>query len=104
MLGFVSKLFGGSKSVKDVKKIQPLVGEVNKHFIALASLSNDELRNKTVEFRKRIKEHLAEIDADIAGKNKEAEELAFNDLLGKDAFYQQVDKLKKEMGEGGSNG
>ena len=59
-------------------------------------MTNDQLRNKTQEFRQRIKEHLTEIDAEIAAKNKAAEELPFNDLLGKDAIYQEVDKLKKE--------
>lgn len=96
MLGFVSKIFGGSKSDKDVKKIEPYVGKINHFFNSYQSLSNDELRNKTQEFRQRIKEHLSEIDAEITGKNKEAEELPFNDLLGKDAIYQEVDKLKKE--------
>lgn len=96
MLGFFSKIFGGSKSEKDVKKIEPYVGQINQHFAAYQSLSNDELRNKTQEFRQRIKEHLTEIDAEIASKNKEAEELPFNDLMGKDAIYQEVDKLKKE--------
>jgi preprotein translocase subunit SecA len=96
MLGFISKLFGGSKSEKDVKKIEPYVGKINNHFAAYQSLSNDELRNKTQDFRRRIKEHLTEIDAEIAAKNKEAEELPFNDLAGKDAIYQEVDKLKKD--------
>jgi preprotein translocase subunit SecA len=96
MLGFISKLFGGSKSEKDVKKIEPYVGKINNHFAAYQSLSNDELRNKTQDFRRRIKEHLTEIDAEIAAKNKEAEELPFNDLVGKDAIYQEVDKLKKD--------
>jgi len=96
MLGFISKLFGGSKSEKDVKKIEPYVGKINEFFASYQSLSNDELRNKTQEFRGRIKEHLTEIDAEIAEKNKSAEELPFNDLMGKDAIYQQVDKLKKE--------
>ncbi|MEK7226618.1 MAG: preprotein translocase subunit SecA, partial [Bacteroidota bacterium] len=96
MLGFISKLFGGSKSEKDVKKIEPYVGRINEFFISYQSLSNDELRNKTQEFRGRIKEHLTEIDAEIAERNKAAEELPFNDLMGKDAIYQQVDKLKKE--------
>lgn len=96
MLGFISKLFGGSKSEKDVKKIEPYVGRINEFFASYQSLSNDELRNKTQEFRGRIKEHLTEIDAEIAEKNKSAEELPFNDLMGKDAIYQQVDKLKKE--------
>ena len=96
MLSFISKIFGGSKSEKDVKKIEHYVGKVNAHFTAYQSISNDELRNKTVEFRRRIKEHLTEIDAEIAEKNAAAEALPFNDLMGKDAIYQEVDKLKKE--------
>ncbi|MBK8606899.1 MAG: preprotein translocase subunit SecA [Chitinophagaceae bacterium] len=96
MLGFISKLFGGSKSEKDVKKIEHYVGKVNGFFNSYSSLSNDQLRNKTQEFRQRIKEHLSEIDEEIKAKNTSAEELPFNDLMGKDAIYQQVDKLKKD--------
>src|SRR4029453_7923088 len=40
--------------------------------------------------------HRKEIKAEIAKKNKAADELPFNDLLGKDAIYQEVDKLKKD--------
>ncbi|MBN8676421.1 MAG: preprotein translocase subunit SecA [Chitinophagales bacterium] len=96
MLGFIQKLIGGSKSEKDVKKIAPVVEKVNQFFTRYASLTNDELRNKTQEFRQRIKKHLEEIDTIIANKNKEADELPFNDLTGKDAIYQEVDKLKKD--------
>ncbi len=96
MLGFIQKVFGGSKSEKDVKKISPIVEKVNQHFAGYASLSNDQLRQKTAEFRQRIKEHLAPIDEQIAATNKSAEELPFNDLTGKDNIYQEVDKLKKE--------
>lgn len=96
MLGFISKLFGGSKSEKDVKKIEHYVAKINQFFNSYQSLSNDELRNKTQEFRQRIKEHLKEIDAEIGERNAAADALPFNDLLGKDAIYQEVDKLKKE--------
>jgi preprotein translocase subunit SecA len=96
MLGFISKMFGGSKSEKDVKKIEPYVAKINQFFNSYQSLTNDELRNKTVEFRQRIKEYLVEIDNEIGEKNKAAEELTFNDLIGKDNIYQEVDKLKKE--------
>ena len=96
MLGFISKIFGGSKSEKDVKKIEPYVGKINHFFTSYQSLSNDELRGKTLEFRQRIKEHLSEIDAEITTKNASAEELPFSDLMGKDSIYQEVDKLKKE--------
>src|SRR5258705_3371003 len=95
-MSFFSKLFGGSKSEKDVKKIQPLVEVINQHFTSCQSLTNDQLRNKTEEFRQRIKEHLKGIDNEISSANKRAEELIFNDLLGKDAIYQEVDKLKKD--------
>lgn len=96
MLGLISKIFGGNKSEKDIKKISPYVGQINQFFDSCQSLSNDELRNKTDEFRKRITEHLIEINEEIAAKNASAEELPFNDLMGKDAIYQEVDKLKKE--------
>jgi preprotein translocase subunit SecA len=96
MAGLFSSLFGGSKSEKDVKKIWPRVTEINQHFASYQSLTNDQLRNKTNEFKERIQQHLQEINAEIAEKNKQAEELPFNDLLGKDAIYQQVDKLKKD--------
>ena len=95
-MGFLSKLFGGNKSDKDVKKIQPVVEKINQHFNSFASFSNDQLRNKTPEFRQRIQEHLAPTDEAIIAKNKQAEELPFNDLIGKDNIYQEVDKLKKD--------
>lgn len=99
MIGLISKLFGGSKSEKDVKNIMPIVGRINEYFSQYQSLSNDELRNKTAEFRRRIKDHLNEIDTEIKDTNKKAEELSINDLLDKDAIYQQVDKLKKKRNE-----
>ena len=58
MIGFLSKLFGGNKSDKDVKRIQPLVTEINRIYGELQSLSHNQLRNKTHEFRQRIREHL----------------------------------------------
>src|SRR5260221_14235815 len=95
-MAFLSKLFGGNKSEKDVKKINHYVGEINEFFNSYQSISNDELRNKTNGFRQRIKDHLSKIDEEIIARNKEAEDLPFNDLMGKDAIYQQVDKLKKD--------
>src|SRR6476620_5523581 len=99
MIGFFSKLFGGSKSEKDVKAILPLVTKINEHFQSYQGLSNDELRQKTVEFRTRIKDYLKDVDAQIEETNKRADDLPFNDLVGKDAVYQEVDKLKKDRDE-----
>ena len=95
-MSFISKLFGGNKSEKDVRIVRPLVSEINKYFESYQSLSNDDLRSKTQEFRQRIKDYLADTDQEIVNKNQEAENLVFNDLNGRDALYQQVDKLKKK--------
>ncbi|MDP4148872.1 MAG: preprotein translocase subunit SecA [Bacteroidota bacterium] len=96
MLGILSKIFGGNKSEKDIRIIRPLVEEINGHFSALQSLTNDQLRAKTQEFKGRIREYLSKIDTDMAELSKRAEELPFSDIGGKDLLYQEVDKLKKE--------
>jgi len=96
MLGYISKIFGGSKSEKDVKKVQPQVGAINGFFAQYQQLSNDQLRGKTAEFRSRIITHLLAIDEQIAAQNQAAESLPPEDLSGKDAIYQEVDRLRKE--------
>ncbi|MFV0605217.1 MAG: preprotein translocase subunit SecA [Niabella sp.] len=96
MFGFVSKIFGGSKSEKDAKKLQPTTVKINHFFNEYQSLSNDELRGKTKDFKKRIKEHLTPIDEEIAALNAKAEELSHTELIEKDAIYKQVDELKKD--------
>lgn len=96
MLGFVSKLFGGNKSEKDVKKIQPQVEKINQFFVQYQSLSNDQLRAKTQEFRDRIKAHLVKIDAEIEAKKEAAEQLPATDINEKDTIYKEVDVLKKD--------
>ncbi|RYY54108.1 MAG: preprotein translocase subunit SecA, partial [Chitinophagaceae bacterium] len=96
MLGIISKLFGGNKSDKDVKRIRPLVEKTNQFFTSYASLTNDELRSKTAEFRQRIQDHLKEANEEIAGLNTKADALPFNELNEKDAIYQEIDKLKKD--------
>jgi preprotein translocase subunit SecA len=99
MLGFLSKIFGGNKSEKDIKTIQPIVEQVNQHVASYQSLSNDQLRAKTVEFRQRIKDHLSKIDTQIEELNKKAEGLPFSDINDKDVIYQEVDQLKKDRDE-----
>jgi preprotein translocase subunit SecA len=96
MIGFISKLFGGNKSEKDIKGIMPRVEQINQFVTAFASISNDDLRAKTSEFKQRIKDHLREMDTSIADLGKKAEELPFSDISGKDTIYIEIDELKKK--------
>jgi preprotein translocase subunit SecA len=94
MLGFLTKVFG-SKSERDIKAIQPLVIRINEEYAKLSSLSNDELRAKTVYFKDVISKSLADIDGRIAQLKVDADsrELA---LAEKTALYDQVDALVKD--------
>jgi len=99
MLNFISKIFGGSKSDKDVEKIRPLVAQINTHFSSYHTLSNDELRGKTTEFKSRIKSHLTEIDENISSLTAQADQLTIEDILGRDAIYKEIDEVKKKRNE-----
>jgi preprotein translocase subunit SecA len=99
MLNFISKIFGGSKSDKDVDKIRPLVGQINAHFASYKSITNDELRSKTKEFQGRIKNHLTEIDNNIKSLTDQAEQLPAEDIIGRDDIYKEIDEIKKKRNE-----
>src|SRR5688500_11851037 len=95
MLGILSKIFGGNKSEKDVKQVLPQVEKINKFFNEYRSLSNDELREKTTEFRARISEYLAATDEEIETRKNEAESLPVEEISNRDAIYKDIDALKK---------
>jgi preprotein translocase subunit SecA len=89
----VQKIFG-TKYERDVKTYAPIVEEINEIFEDLASVSNDDLRAKTLNFRARIKEHLTGIDEDIKAAREEAS--SEQDLAKKEDLFEEVDKLIKE--------
>ena len=77
-----------------MKSYQANVERTNEFFRSYANLSHDELRNKTLEFRKRIRESLSEIDHDIDVITQKAENTP--DFHEKENIYIEVDKIKKE--------
>ena len=95
MANIIEKLFGslfGNKNDRERKALQPLVEEINVEYEKLKPLSNDELRGKTTEFKARIKEYLADIDAEIAAAIEQANKE--EDLHQKEQIFKQVDTLK----------
>ncbi len=93
----ISKIFG-DKSEKDIKEMKPLVDEINRYFEQYKSLSNDELRGKTIEFKTRIADFLKEIDAELAElkTTSEGSDLNIEDTEG---IFSDIDKLKKKRDE-----
>ena len=93
MLGFLKKVFG-TKYDKDVKAIQPYVDEANSYFKQYNSLSHDDLRNKTLEFRQKIADYLADIDQEL--ENLQTGAMEEEDLSVREEIYRAIDELKKE--------
>lgn len=62
MIGdFLTKLFG-SKHDKDVKRLTPFVKEINNYFDEYNKLSEEQLKNKTNEFRNLINERIKDLE------------------------------------------
>lgn len=94
MLSLLNKLFGGNKSEKEVKKLTPIIDQINQHFNNYQSLSNDEVREKSEDFKRRIKAHTQSISDKISEKRAEADQT--EDIHVKNDIFKEVDLLIKE--------
>lgn len=65
MINLLLKTIFGDKHVRDIKKISPLVEEINRYDAEFEKLSDEELRQKTAEFKKKIKDNTVEEAAEV---------------------------------------
>jgi len=89
ILNSVLKFFVGDKTKKDLKIISPIEREINKNQKKIESLSNDELRQKTIEFKKMISESRSEINKEITQLNNLVKKTT--DINEKEDIYEQID-------------
>ncbi len=94
ILDSVLKVFVGDKSKKDIKEIQPKVELIKQAEKALSSLSHDELRAKTVEFKNSINEARKKINEKIETLINEADQT--EDIDKKEDIYSEIDVLKED--------
>ncbi|MEP2277893.1 MAG: preprotein translocase subunit SecA, partial [Maribacter sp.] len=90
----ILKAFVGDKSQKDVKELQPLVDQIKSFESKLESLSHDELRQKTIEFKEAIKESIKEKTDQISALEEEVKNST--DIDKNEDIYTEIDKLKEE--------
>ncbi|PID71333.1 MAG: preprotein translocase subunit SecA [Flavobacteriales bacterium] len=93
ILDSVLKVFVGDKRKKDLKQLQPLVDSVRSFDDAMAKLSLDELRQKTFEFKEKIKNANAEIEKKITSLREEAKD---TNIDRKEEIYKEIDQLNEE--------
>ncbi|MBQ1408299.1 MAG: preprotein translocase subunit SecA [Bacteroidales bacterium] len=94
MLDFLRKLFG-SKSQRDLKEVQPFLDATLKVYPAIKELSNDNLRAKTDEFKKRIQDEIREEEEELAKLRQRIEDEYDMPVEEKEQLYKRIDDLEK---------
>src|SRR5882724_8465130 len=95
MLKLIAKIFG-SKSEKDIKQMTPLVEQTKKEGENLVSISNDELRNKTIEVQHYINSKLKLTDEQIASFHQRIADHPELDINEKEFVFSHIDKIELE--------
>ena len=94
----IFKKFLGNKSQRDIKAIEPQVSKALEAYETIKTLSNDGLREKTVEFKRRIREHISAKEEEIQNLKAQlaGDELGIDE---KEKLYVTLDHLEKESYE-----
>ena len=95
MANFLSKLFG-TKSQRDLKEVQPYLDATLKAYPAIQTLSNDELRAKTVEFKQRIHDEIQNEEEELTALRARIEAEYDMPVAEKEELYKRIEKLEKE--------
>jgi len=90
----VSKLFG-TKSDRDLKEIQPVVNKVLSEYTKLSNISDEDLRAKTTEFKKRINEFSNKEKQEVATLRQKIESDLTLNVEDKERIYEEIDELEK---------
>ena len=96
ILNSVLKIFVGDKNKKDLKTLLPIVDNVLAFESAMKSLSNDEMRGKTLEFKEKIKASTQPFNDKISAFEEEIKEAHID---RKEEIYTEIDSLKDQAYE-----
>ena len=99
MINYLTKAvtkFFGTKSERDIKELMPIVENVKVEFAKLSSLTDNQLRQKTVDLKALIQERLAKYDAEISDFKLEIEGNSEMSVDVKENIFNQIDKLEVE--------
>ncbi len=91
------KVFLGDKSGKDLKKLSPIVDNINESFIKLSSLTNDQLRDKNTEFKKLISSETSDIRESIAEVSTKISNESSN--IEKENLFKKIEVLDDQLSE-----
>ncbi|MBR5832026.1 MAG: preprotein translocase subunit SecA [Bacteroidales bacterium] len=94
MIGFLSKIFG-NKSQRDLKEVMPFVNEAKVVYETMKTLSNDELRAKTIEFRAEIRSAIEKEEGELQELRTRIENEYDMPVEEKESIYKRIELLEK---------
>ncbi len=96
LLNSILRAIFGDKHEKDIKALLPIVDKINAEYEKLHNISNDELRQKTQELRKLIKDRISEDEQKINQLKQKAEDEQ-TPVEEKEKLYKEIEKLEKKV-------
>ena len=96
MKNFLASIFG-NKSQRDIKEINPILKQCLAAYDNIKGLSNDELRNKTTEFRKAIKDAIMEQENEKNAIKTELDNSFDMSVAEKQKRYDRIEELDKKI-------
>jgi preprotein translocase subunit SecA len=94
MFSFLKK-FIGTKSEKDIREITPTLNKIQAIYPTIEKLSNDGLREKTFEFKEKIRLATEEKEKTISDLKDRIENDPEMDMDDKEKIYEEIDSLDK---------
>ena len=95
MLKIIKKIFG-DKHEKDLKVLWPIVDEINGYYENIKNLSDDELVNKTKEFKEKIQTH-----TEVTRKQIEEVKIRLqsDEEFDRNAAYDELDEFEDKLND-----
>ncbi len=93
MANILQKLFG-TKSDRDLKELRPILVKIQEAYPAIAELTNDELRGKTMEFKQMIKNATQEDEQRIADIKSQLDAGYDMSIAEKESMYKEIEELE----------
>jgi preprotein translocase subunit SecA len=98
MISDILKKIFGDKSTKDQKRYQPFVDQTTAYLTEIQGLSDDQLRQKSYEFRKKIQLAIQQQELEVQQIQEQITDVT-RSVNEKEALFEQIDALTKAINE-----
>jgi len=95
----IFKSFFGDKSTKDIKRMMPIVAQVNAEFAKLKNISNDDLRALSQKLRQDLKEAVKKQEEQLSDYKHQLDSSATLTVKEQETLYDNIDETEKQIRE-----